>query len=415
MSSAKNTIRMTLITVAILCLSISFISLIYINQMSHRIYQIAEEDAKMAEMGEWLSISMLEARRDEKNFIIYQDSLYIQNNLETIRRMRQTIEDVRPHTSQYHHLLDSVDYKLVQYKIQMNNLKKTLNEDPRTLSRLQKQFELYEKELEKISSAQQTQEKDMSSALDEFQLSMLSISSRLSIEKSALFINLRILGAQVVEFSQQIADKARTSLFKNSQDGIQYSVKAQRNLFTLLFIIGLILIYMIYALPRRIFEPYGRMIRALEALGRGDTETPLPHFEKKSEFSELSLAFEEAINRLQTFSKMKTDKIVTLQRNFNRLLEDIGEPVLVLASDFTIKAINNTARLFLNQETEYLGKNLQKIEMLWTPLAEQLLHIEKSGKFECQIKIRSKKKKLTGIPVSSPAGKLENIILVFHP
>lgn len=415
MISAKNTIRITLINVALLCLSISFISLIYINQMSRRIYEIAEEDAKMAEMGEWLSISMLEARRDEKNFIIYQDTLYIQNNLETIRRMRQTIEDVRPIALHYYHLLDSVDQKLSLYKIQIDNLKKILNEDPRTLSRLQKQFELYEKELAKINSAQQTQEKNMASALDEFQLSMVSISSRLSIEKSALFMDLKLLGSQIAEFSQQIADKARASLFQHSQNGIQYSIKAQRNLFTLLFIIGLILIYMIYTLPRRIFEPYGRMIRALEALGRGDTEVPLPKFENKSEFSQLSLAFEDAINRLQTFSKMKTDKIITLQRNFNRLLEDIEEPVLVLASDFVIKSINYSARSLFNEDIEYLGKNLQNIESLWEQLSEHLLHIEKSGKFDCQIKIRPKKKKLTGIPISSPAGKLENIILVIHP
>lgn len=408
MNSAKNQIRIILFLVAILCLTISFISLLYINEMSNRIKMIVDEDAKMADLGEYLSIQMLEARRDEKNFVIYQDTVYIQNNIQKIDQMHKIIAGIHPQALDYHTLLDSIASELSIYQNNIQNLKKILQEDPRTLSRLQRQLQTYERDLAQLKNSNEA------SSVDQLQLAIMSVSSKLSSERTALFMDLKTVGDRIQTLGQNIADQANLSLVKHSNDGIRYSIKAQRNIFTLLFLITFILVYVIYALPRRIFAPYNRIIRALEAIGRGETDTKLPIFKKRSEFSDLSDAFQEAVYKLQTFGAMKTDKIVSIQRNLNRLLEEIDEAVVILSADFLIKTLNKSAKSLFDVDSDLLGHPFSRIDVVWQQIDNELKNIEKTGRFEKPLKGKIAQKNLVVLPIMSPTGKLESIIMMFH-
>ena len=61
----RGKIRITLTVIASISLGISFLSLYYMNRMVQEIEEIAYRDAKIAELGEILSILILEARREE--------------------------------------------------------------------------------------------------------------------------------------------------------------------------------------------------------------------------------------------------------------------------------------------------------------------------------------------------------------
>lgn len=408
MNSAKNQIRVILFLVAVLCLAISFISLLYINEMSNRIKMIVNEDAKMADLGEYLSIQMLEARRDEKNFIIYQDTTYIQNNIQKIKQMHKIIQGIYPQAKNYHTILDSIDSELNIYQNNIVSLKKILQEDPRTLSRLQRQLQAYEKDLAQLKNSNDA------SSIDQLQLAIMSVSSKLSTERTALFMDLKTVGDRIQTLCQHVADQAYKSLVKHSNDGIHYSIKAQRNIFTLLFLITMILVYVIYALPRKIFAPYSRIIRALEAIGRGETDTRLPIFKKRSEFSDLSYAFQEAVYKLQTFGAMKTDKIVSIQRNLNRLLEEIDEAVVILSAEFMIKTLNKSAKSLFDVDSDILGQPFSRLQMVWEQIEDEMKNIEKTGRFDKHLKGKMLQKNLVVLPIMSPTGKLESIIMMFH-
>ena len=101
MISSKTQIRFALLVVAFISLGTSLLSLSYLNRMGRKIEIIANRDAKIVELGEILSVKILEARREEKNFIIYFDTLYIQKNTEILKQIRKDVNNAKSFASAY--------------------------------------------------------------------------------------------------------------------------------------------------------------------------------------------------------------------------------------------------------------------------------------------------------------------------
>ena len=74
MLSGRGKIRVALLTVAAISVGTSFVSLFYMNRIIKRSKSIAEKDSRVAGLAEDISLKILEAKREEKNFIIYRSS-----------------------------------------------------------------------------------------------------------------------------------------------------------------------------------------------------------------------------------------------------------------------------------------------------------------------------------------------------
>ena len=212
--TSRGKIRFALLTVAFIALGTSLMSLSYMNQIAKRIDQIANKDAKIAELGESLSIQMLEARREEKNFIIYLDTLYIDLNQSKINTMLSNVSEARQFAKSYSTKLDSIDFFLNGYSETMNRLVSVFQEDPRTLYKLQQQIINYERQLQQLAKNRKLNLETLPSWSTDANIAVLSASAKLSNEKSRIFSELRETGDQINSLARQITRHARMSLNK---------------------------------------------------------------------------------------------------------------------------------------------------------------------------------------------------------
>ena len=415
MLTGKSKIRLTFMLVAVISLGTALLSLSYMNRLAQRMEAIANKDARITALGESLSIRMLEARREEKNFIIYFDTLYISQNRRIMEEISHEIELAKSYAEPYAVQLDSIMFLISMYNGFVGRLAESIREDPRMLYRIQRQIVNYEEELRALAEKQRLDRGDLPDWTSDLNLSLLSATSAVSSEKARLFSDLRESSSRIMEFTQEIATEARISLAQHSEEGIQYSIRARRNTQTLLLIAGFLLAYLIIELPRQVFLPFRKTIRSLKALERGDTETQLPNLEAVDEVGELSRAIHSAIQRLRDYNTLRSEKIIEVQRDLTRIIEEVSEGVLILARNGAIVQMNSAARSLFSIEKDSVPTSVKDISPLGDLVFPKLQNVDKEGKQEVPLRINrrgNRKRTVQIIPNGDLDKRLSHVLII---
>ncbi|MBN2417300.1 HAMP domain-containing protein [bacterium] len=414
MKTGKGRIQFALFTVAAISLGTSLLSLSFMNRMALKIEQVAYQDAQLSEIGESITLNVLKARREEKNFIIYLDTAYISINKEILLQTEESISRIGELTDRYSSECDTLKEMLGQYRGRLDQLVLNLQENPRTLLNLQRQIIDYEEKLNNMSRNSQSGKEGVSS-LSDMSDPLFYASSKLSTEKAKLFTELKTISGNMISISEDITSDSRSRLIEHSREGLSYSVRAQRNTITLLMITALLLIFLIFYLPYRIFLPYRKLKRILKSIARGNVDIDMRETHTEDELGELSRSFENALKDLQRLNKLKTDKIVADKRNLFRITEEVSEAIIILTPDLTISHINDNAKELVGNVADFDTNTLQELPLLWEPLKQIIENIQKRGRTETTIKttrhtIRGKKAVI--IPNINKVGKIDSIIIV---
>jgi len=405
-----------MVGVVLISLATSLLSLSYTNRMVRRIKTISSRDARIAELGENLSFRILEAKREEKNFIIYLDSMYISRTESILNQMHMDLNEAHSLSETYAVELDSILYYLSLYQQNIHTLGKTFQDDPQALNKLQQQVINYQKELQTLARRQKLSLSDLPEWTSDISASMLAASTRLSADKAHLFEELKIQANNILRLTQDMTRIAREAFAENSAMAMEYGVKAQRNILTFLLITCLLLSLLIFYLPHRIFFPFIRISKALQAIGRGETDVALPNIDTKDELGELSRSFQRAIKRLQLFNDLRMSKIAELRRNRNKVLDETSEPVIIADSDYNLRYVNESAQLlFQLNPSENERISLRDLQGLWDSVSGTLTGTKFTNRREIQLQSRKKglrKKHAILIPLFGSADKIEQITII---
>ncbi|MDH4210048.1 MAG: PAS domain S-box protein [candidate division WOR-3 bacterium] len=405
MLSSKGKIRLVLVVAVSLSLGTALVSLLYMNAMISRINQITLRDAKLVDLGRDISIKILDARREEKNFIIYLDSTYIGQAFKLISQIGSNVEDAKRIAPEHAGKLDSISLFLENYRSDIAVLAATFQEDPRALSMLQRQLVDYEEQLKKTVS-RSSKEDSLPAWLSDLNVLTLAATTKLSTEKARLLTELRETSTAVLSLSGQIVAQAQTDLAKHSEEGVRYGFKAQRNTLTIFIITLLLLAYLIIYFPRYVLLPFQRITRTLKAISKGDAGLKLAGMEKGGEFSELYNAFQDAIFNLKLYNDLKTERIVELEKQFRSTIEEMKEACLVLSYDLRIVYANSAATNLLGMDEEIIGKNLSELPALWKILESPLTSADSQRRVETSGRIKKsdlRKRNITVISFRSKA------------
>jgi nitrogen fixation/metabolism regulation signal transduction histidine kinase len=386
--SSKGKIRLVLVIAVSLSLGTALISLLYMSAMISRINQITLRDAKLVDLGRDISIKILDARKEEKNFIIYLDSTYIGQAFSLISQIKSNVEEAKRIAPEHTGKLDSIGLFLEDYRSDIAALATAFQEDPRALSMLQRQLIDYEEQLKKTVSHSRTKEDPLPAWLTDLNVLMVAATTKLSTEKARLLTELRETSTAILNISGQIAAQAQTDLAKHSEEGVRYGFKAQRNTLTIFIITLLLLAYLIIYFPRYVLLPFQRITRTLKAISKGDAGLRLVSLEKGGEFSELYNAFQDAIYNLKLYNDLKTERIVELEKQVRTTLGEMKEACLVLSYDLRVVYANSAANNLLGLDEEIIGKNLSELPALWKILEAPLTsgnsqrRVETSGRIK---------------------------------
>ncbi len=412
MLTSKNKIRFALIIVGGLSLLTSFVSLIYMNIMIDRIKEITNKDASLGTTANSISILMLDARREEKNFIIYLDTTYIERTRDIIQHVTTNIDNARSLAPEYSTIFDSMTILITRYRENLELLDDIFQEDPRALTSIQQQLIRYEENLKKTISKGTAAEDSMPSWVSDLNVLMASAATKVSTEKLRVLTGLRESSEALLLLAQDVAALAQHALSEHGDEGIRSGLRAQRNALTIFIITGLILIYFIISLPKRILRPFNKIVNVLKALGRGETDIIQPSLNKGDEFSALYTSFQEATHSLQEYSVLKTDKIAALKRQFDTTIAEVKEAIIILSKELHVISMNSAASTLFGLTSDCVGKPLEDIKILWSLYQEHLVpDIKKRIEFKKKTRRTDlKAKHLVIIPVINK--NLKTIILI---
>lgn len=358
--------------VGIFSLLTSFISLIYMNIMISKIEEITAKDATLAAVSNNISILMLDARREEKNFIIYLDTTYISKTKSIIEEVRSNINRAQSIAPEYSVLFDSMSTLVRQYSNSIESLDEIFQKDPRALTSIQQQILRYEERLKKTIGKGSIEEDSLPAWISDLNVLIASAATKASTEKMRLLTGLRESSDIIVKLAQDIAARAQTALTEHGEEGVKSGLRAQRNALTVFIITGIVLLYLIIYLPHRILLPFNQIVNVLKAIGRGDTEVNQLNLKKGDEFETLYTSFQEATQKLQQFNVLKSNKIVTMRKQLSDILAEIKEAVIILSHDLKIITYNDTASQLFGLNDDITGKNIRDINALWRFCGQEL-------------------------------------------
>ena len=370
MLSSKGKIRLVLVIVVSLSLITALVSLLYMNAMITRIRQITLKDAKLVDLGRDISIKVLDARREEKNFIIYLDSTYIDQTLSIINMIEANVEQARQIAPEQAITLDSISGLLSDYENDIGTLKRTFQEDPRALSSLQRQLVDYEEQLKKTVGRSRLQEDSLPAWLSDLNVLAVAATAKLSTEKARLLSDLRETTTSILSLAGRIVAQAQNDLAQHSEEGVRYGYKAQRNTVTIFIVTVLLLTYLIIYFPRIVLLPFQRIAKTLKAIGRGETAFRINDLEKGGEFLDLYRSFQDAIYNLKLHNDLKTEKIAELQKQYRSALEEMREACVVVSADLKLSYLNPAALDLFSLDDSVNGKSITEVSSIWKHLEE---------------------------------------------
>lgn len=391
-----------------LSLGTALVSLLYMSAMISRINQITLKDAKLVDLGRDISIKILDARREEKNFIIYLDSTYIAQAFNIISQIEANAEEAKRIAPEHADRLDSIGLFLNRYRSNIAVLATTFQEDPRALSMLQRQLVDYEEQLKKTVGRSRSEEDSLPSWLTDLNVLMIAATTKISTEKARLLTGLRETSTAILSLSGEIVAQAQTDLAMHSEEGVRYGLKAQRNTLTIFIVTLLLLGYLILYFPRYVLLPFQRITKTLKAISKGDAGLRLTGLEEGGEFSELYNAFQDAIFNLKLYNDLKTERIIELERQFRVTLEEMKEACVVLSYDLRVVYANSAATNLLAQEEEIISKNLSELPALWKILESPLTSGDSQRRIETSGRIKKsdlRKRNITVISFRSKANE----------
>lgn len=412
MLTSKNKIRFALILVGGLSLLTSFISLIYMNIMITRIKEITQRDASLATTASSISILMLDARREEKNFIIYLDTTYVSRTRNIIQQVETNIGNGRSIAPEYTAMFDSMTILINRYSENIELLDEIFQEDPRALTSIQQQIIRYEERLRKTIGQGTIDEDSIPSWVSDLNVLIASAATKASTEKVRVLTGLRESSDGLLQLAQKVATIAQVSLTEHGDEGVRSGLRAQRNALMIFIITGLVLMYFIITLPQRILKPFDKIVNVLKAIGRGETDVLKPTLSKGDEFEALYTSFKEAIQNLQEYNSLKTEKIVILKKQADTIIDEINEAVIILSRDLDIITMNNAASSMFDLTRDSLGTSVHDNKILARLFKNHIADdITKKIEFKDRIKNTDlKKRKFCILPVAS--NNLKTLIVI---
>lgn len=415
MLSSKGKIRLVMVVVVSLSLITALVSMLYMNSMIARIRQITLRDARLVDLGRDISIKVLDARREEKNFIIYLDSTYIDRTLSIISDIESNVEQARQIAPEQIGTLDSISGLIIDYRSDIAILRKTFEEDPRALSSLQRKLVDYEEQLKKTVSRDRLQEDSLPAWFSDLNILTVAATAKLSTEKARLLGDLRETTTSILALAGRIVTQAQTDLAKHSEEGVRYGFKAQRNTVTIFIITILLLTYLIIYFPRVVLLPFQRITKTLKAISKGETAFRIDDLEKGGEFFDLYRSFHDAIYDLKLHNDLKTEKIAELQKQFRATLEEIKQACFVVSGDLKVAYVNKAAMELFSLDDSVSGKSITDIAPLWKLIEEPLKTSENERRIEINTRIKRvdiRKKCITVLSFRSKADVPPSMLII---
>jgi nitrogen fixation/metabolism regulation signal transduction histidine kinase len=305
------------------------LSLFYISQINRLLDRIVNVDIEIIRLADDVTVTFLDARRSEKNFLLYRDTAYLTSARAGADHVDTICTSGRRLDTEVSAEFDSISRDIARYRVQLDTLAGLLQPGanvsyPQALRRLRAE---HERLLDLAETTTDSTRRD----------SALAAAERLSAERELPVTGLigRVLNDQLRSTESRVTLHAaaigtyaaqRTANSRNRAQ--QLSIWAQRNIATALILTLVVLIWVTITLPRGLVLPLKRIANTLGRAERGDLSAHVK-VRGRDELDQLARQLNRVLARLAENDGRKTSYIQLLEHRFRLLAADVAEGVLV--------------------------------------------------------------------------------------
>jgi nitrogen fixation/metabolism regulation signal transduction histidine kinase len=391
----QTRIMLAMLLSSALVAPIVVLSLFYIGQINQLLGRIVNTDIELIRLADDITVTFLDTRRSEKNFLLYRDTTYLSAARAGADRVDTLCSKGRALDPEIAAQFDSVSRDVARYRRQLDTLAGLLEPGsnvayPQALLRLRAE---HQRLLDLAETTTDSLRRD----------SALAAAERLSAERElpvtgligrVLNDQLRSTETRMTFHAAAIGSYAAARTGESRARAQQLSVWGQRNIATVLLLVVVVLIWVVISLPRGLVLPLKRIANALGRAERGDLSAHVK-VHGRDELDQLARQLNRVFTRIRENDDRKTGYIQLLEHRFRLLAADIAEGVLVFDRTPNLVYANTAVESLLGRPaSEARGHALSEfpgLAFLTDPLEDTLSG--SGGHQECGI--------LPGLPSSA--------------
>lgn len=418
-----------LITFIIILPSVS-LSLFYFTNLLSSFSFITDQDVRLGRMATELSVTMLDIRRYERNYRMFgsqSERVSVENliaHAESILIDANIISPVsdKPLINELSGILEiySNSFSMLVEHLSQNPPETDIQQKARLSKRLNDFQTAYRNILNTLNKANPAERDSIlataSESIDIFSLDLLASSNQQG-QPSYIQENLDRSRQAFLNNAHELAERSWSNMLSHKQDSLRIEARAKRNIISVLILTGIVCVFMIIYLPLYIVRPITLLNRIFRKAQEGDFKAYAPVL-SKDEIGELAKSYNLMMERLSMYDNLKTQKIASQKRAFDRFLENLEVPACIVTQD-TIAIYYNApfAAIFgssVSTKPPEGGLDIKQVKEM-NDLAEKLQKkiAETASNFSLDIIDQNGMPvKMKGRLVRNPLMSLESVVLV---
>jgi CHASE3 domain sensor protein len=303
-SSLKRRVVYSLAIVRIILVPVIFLTIYFLFEIVAIVNHIVDRDAPATKLADQIAVQMLAARRSERNYFLFHDPVYIQENQQAIREIRRLvgqIEDLDPSSqSDCQDLLNNVE----QYESQLGSAISLMTEPGGTAAqRVQQAVVTYEKDLNELlrRSRRMKNTQLVQELQDQVQSFDTEVTKTLEQENRALgqiTEQVRASSQHVLDVASKLEAQSWQRVQRDHEEARSLAHRAEWVLSIVSAITFLVSVWISFVLPRMVVKPLVSLREAVDHAASGKHLIKL-ELRGEGEVIDLAHSIDKLINRAQ--------------------------------------------------------------------------------------------------------------------
>lgn len=337
-------IAFAMLSAFVIILPTVWMSLFYFGSLMEGLTLITDRDVRIEREASQLLVIMEDIRRTERNYRVFgsEDDRGMVETL--IARADSLILALRPITyPEDSDQVNQLDSSLEMYRTTFNALVENITGNPlgngiqetRLSKRISNFQETYRGFLWRLDMAAPAERDSIitrsTMALDMLSLDLLSRAGE-GGQSEYSQSNMETARLAFIEAAERLSDAGWNMMRLHQLEIVQAQARAQRNIITVIIVTGILSIIMVLVLPEYIVRPITSLTKVLNKVGEGDFKS-YARINSRDEIGDLAAGYNEMLDRMRRYDELKTQKIASQRRAFDRLLENLRVPACIVNRD----------------------------------------------------------------------------------
>ena len=277
-NSLRRRTAYSLALVRLILAPVIFLSVYYLFRMGWIVDQIVNVDAPAAALGQQASIEMLEARRAERNSLLFHDAIDLATNHDAVAKTQETLAQIQNLQTQDRQTIEQASESLTLYQQQFAEAVAVLDRPgQRSTDRVQAVVKDYERDLDGL--LKHSSRTSRGRLMDELRQRVGSFETQISktVEQrdpdlQRVTDELQISGDQVLRQTSELESVNWARVQQDHAGARKLLTEAEWALSIVSALTLLISIWVGYTLPRQVIKPLLSLKAAVDHAAEGNYE-----------------------------------------------------------------------------------------------------------------------------------------------